>query len=266
MLSKIEEIIKMFKEIDVSEFPHFDKYKKPLEMGLWILRVAKEKLGIRKLTAEQIASIIIEVKETSIKEMSIIKSFNVARGKVHAYKENGQVYYQIMMPGKKHLISQVKKGSMEVSYFEPDKRYTSKRLLSKNLLQNLKGELRIVDPYASERTLDILSNIKNRGVKLLTRVENLRERDRERFLRELHDFKSENPNIEFRNYAGIDIHDRYIISPDFLIILGHSIKDLGSKESFAIKMDNKLNKNIFDAVSDNFNRRWKASDPIPKIS
>lgn len=227
------ELFKKFGEVDTSDFPDFYSYKKPLEKGLLILWVAKEKLGIKRLTAGQIASIIRDVKEISIDANSITKSFNRARDKIHTYHENGEVYFEIMTPGKNHLLSQVRPDSMEVFYFEPDKRYTSKRLLSKNILNNLKGELRIVDPYCSERTLDILKDFKNGHVKFLTRVDNLREKERKRFIRELQDFKSESSNIEFRNYPYTDIHDRYIISSEFLVILGHSIKDLGGKESFA---------------------------------
>ena len=194
---------------------------------------------------------------------SITNSFNNAKGKIHIYKENGQVYYEIMIEGKNHLHSMIKKGSMEILYFEPDKKYTSKRLLSKKILDDLQGELRIVDPYCGERTLDILTNVKNRNVKFLTRIEYLTDKNRKRFLRELEDFKSENPNIEFRNYPGIDIHDRYIISTDSIIILGHSIKDLGKKESFAINLYKQSSKNIFDAMYENFNRRWKKSNPMP---
>ena len=70
-------------------------------------------------------------------------------------------------------------------YFEPDKHYSSKRLLSRNILDNLHNELRIVDPYGGERTLDVLNNLKNKNIKFLTRVENLRDKEKERFLREL---------------------------------------------------------------------------------
>jgi len=167
-----------------------------------------------------------------------------------------------MKLGKNHLISQSGKGSVEVFYFEPDKRYTSKRLLSKNILDNLKGELKIVDPYCGERTLDILNNVKNRVVKFLTNVENLREKKKKLFLRELRDFKSEHPNIEFRNYPYTDIHDRYIISFKRLVILGHSIKDLGGKESFAIVLNKDTNKNIVESLIENFDRRWKSSNTI----
>lgn len=254
------EISKKLAEIDTSDFPDFYNCKKPLERGLWVLWVAKEKLGTKKLSAEQIARIIRDVKEVSCKPISITRSFSKAEDKIHTYKEGEEVYFEIMKLGKNHLISQVKEGSVEVFYFEPDKRYTSKRILSKNILNNLKGELRIVDPYCGERTLDILSNVKNRLVKLLTRVKNLKEKERNRFLRELQDFKSEHLEIEFRNYPHKDIHDRYIISSELLVILGHSIKDLGAKESFAIILNKDTNKNIVEALIENFNRRWKQSD------
>ena len=93
-------------------------------------------------------------------------------------------------------------------------------------------------------------------------MENLREKDKNRFLRELKDFKSEHSKIEFKNYPHKDIHDRYIISSELLVILGHSIKDLGAKESFAIILNKDTNKNIVEALIENFNRRWKQSSML----
>lgn len=254
------EISKKFVEIDTSDFPNFYDYKKPLEMGLWILWVVKEKLGIKRLTAEQIASVIRDAKEISCDSISITRSFNRAKSKLRTYKEGEEVYFEIMKPGKDHLISQVKKGSIEVFYFEPGKPYTSKRLLSKSILDSLKGELKIVDPYCGERTLDILKDVKNRAIRFLTKVGNLRDKDRNRLLRELQDFRLERPNIEFRNYPHADIHDRYIISSNCLVILGHSIKNLGDKESFAIVLNKDASKDIVEALIENFDRRWKQSD------
>lgn len=217
------ELIKQFREVDTSDFPHFHSYQKPLEMGLWVLWVAKGKLGIKRLSAKQIALIIREVEEISIDAKSITKSFNRAGNKIHTYQEDGKVYFEIMKPGKDYLIAPIGKGSMQVFYFEPGKPFTSKRLLSKNILESLKGELRIADPYCGERTLDVLKDVKNSPTMFLTRVENLTEAQRNRFLRELGDFKTENPSIEFRTYPNTDIHDRYIISSDSLVILGSVI-------------------------------------------
>jgi len=246
-----------FSEAETSDLPDFYNYRNPLEMGLWVLWVAKDKIGIKKMTAEQIASIIRDVKEVSIDAKSINCSFTPAKGKVHIYHENGYVYFEIMKAGKNHLLSLIKQGSVEVFYFQPDQKYSTKRTLSKGIMEGLQGKLQIVDPYCSERTLDILRDIKDRTVEFLTRIENLKEKERERFLRELEDFKPECLCIEFRNYPNTDMHDRYIISEKSLVILGHSFKDLGSKESFAIVLDKDRSRNIVEALTENFNRRWK---------
>jgi hypothetical protein len=255
------EVLKKFKKLDTSDFPEFYEYVKPLDRGLWILWVAKEKLDIKKMTSRQIALIIKEVKEININEKSITYSFNATSSeKVCNYEENGEVYFEIMKPGKDYLISQTKEKSINLLYFKPGEHYKSKRLLSKSILTNLKGELSIVDPYCDERTLDILSDIKNKVVRFLTKTDYLQGNKKSRFLRDYKDFKLEHPKIEFKDYPHKDIHDRYIISDNLLVILGHSIKDLGAKESFAIVLYKDKNINISDSLIESFNRRWKQSN------
>jgi len=256
------DIVGKFKTVDTTDFPDFYNYKTPLERGLWILWVAKKKLGIKKLDAEIIATVVRDIKEISTDTKSIANAFKRAKDKIYTYHENNTTLYGIMKPGVEYLLSKVKEDSVQLFHFEPGKRFSSKRVLSRNILTNVPGDLKIVDPYCGERTLDILKDIKDREVRVLTRIENLRDNARKRFLRELEDFKSENQNVEFRDYPQTDIHDRYIISSDFLAILGHSIKDLGNKESFAILLDKNANRNIVEALVENFNRRWKESKTI----
>lgn len=255
-------IVQKFEKTDTSGYPDFYSYQKPLERGLWILWVAKDNLGAKKLTAEEIALIIKDVKEVSSKAISFTNSFNKAKDKIHIYQDSDEVRYEIMKAGKDHLISLKKEEYINLFYFEPEKRYTSKRVLSKDILLGLKGNIKILDPYCGERTLDVLKDQKHPNIKLLTKIDNLRGSNKSRFLRELQDFKSENPNMEFRDYPHTDIHDRYLISSNNLVILGHSIKDLGGKESFAIVLDRTTNKNIFEAMIENFNRRWKQSTAL----
>jgi len=256
------DVVEKFKRADTTDFPDFDNYKAPLERGLWILWVSKDKLEIRKLDAEQIALVIRDVKEISIDAKSIINAFNRAGDKVHAYHEGDATLFEIMKPGKEYLLSRAREGSVQLFYFESGRSFSSKRILSKNILDNLKGELKMVDPYCNERTLDVLRDLRDREIKVLTRIENFREEEKNRFLREIEDFKTENKNIEFRNYPYKDIHDRYTISSEFLAILGHSIKDLGSKESFVILLNRNASKNIVEALNENFDRRWKQSKVI----
>jgi len=253
---------KLFKELgDISEFPDFYKYNTPLERGLWILWVTKEKLDIRKLSAEQIAAIARDALETSINSISITQAFRRAGDKIHVYYENKTKLYEIMKLGKDLLLSN-QVGAIQLYYFEPNKPFTSKRILSKNIMESIKGELEIVDPYCNERTLDILKEIKGRRIKFLTRIENLNEKKKARFLRELGEFKLEYDSMEFRNYPYKDIHDRYIISSDYLVLLGHSIGDLGSKESFAVLLNKNVFRNVAEVLIETFNRRWKQSTTI----
>ncbi|MDD5494224.1 MAG: hypothetical protein PHG36_06105 [Dehalococcoidia bacterium] len=258
-MGDINILIKQFQGIDTSDLPDFYNFEKPLEMGLWILWAAKDKLNMKKLTAEEIALIIRDVREISITSLSISRALARAGTKIHSYHDAEKVYFEIMRPGKEHLRSFTKEGIVEVFYFESNMKYSSKKLLKDNIFSNLKGDLRILDPYCGVRTLDVLRGIKNKTVKFLTNVDHQNKKAIEQFLRELQDFKSENQNIEFRNYPYTDIHDRYVLSPNHLVILGHSIKDLGSKESFAIVLANSANQNIVDAVSENFNSRWQKS-------
>ena len=257
-----KEFITKFREADKSGIVDFIACEKPLDMALRVLCVAKEKLGQRKLTAEQIATTILDVEEISITKNSITNALKRALDKIHRYYENGDTYYEIMKPGKEYLLSLQKSDLVNAFYFEPDSRYTAKRLLKNQVFSNLTGSLKIVDPYCSERTLDVLANLKDRPMRVLTRLENLRDREKGKFVREVADFKTENPNIEFRNYPNADIHDRYIISEDKVTLIGHSIKDLGAKESFAVVLGRENYREIYEALNSNFTSRWNISAAI----
>ncbi|MGD9116735.1 MAG: hypothetical protein PVJ61_06115 [Dehalococcoidia bacterium] len=261
-MGETEEFIQRFRETDKSGIPDFSKCSRPLDMALWVLWVAKDKVGSGKLTVEKIASVIVETQDISASAKSIAGSLNRAGDKVHRYYENGETYFKIMKPGKDYLLSLEKRELVNAFYFEPDSRFPAKRLLANQIFNGLEGDLEIVDPYCGERTLDVLESIKGRHVKFLTRLDNIQGRARQKFVRDLKDFKADNPNIEFRDYPNTDIHDRYIISQSSLVILGHSIKDLGSKESFAVVLDRTASRNIVQALSENFDRRWRQSPPI----
>lgn len=258
MKSSIQE---QFSTIDISDLPRFDDCRSILERALWVLWAAKEKLQKKMLSAEQIACVLRDVQEISIRATSITQALRRAGDRIHSYQQSGEVFYEIMKPGKEYLTSLRTEGEIEVFYFEPDKRYSSKRLLVTNILKMLLGEIRIVDPYFGERTLDVITDVKGSPIKFLTKLENITNANaRNKLLRELKDFKTENADVEFRDYPNRDLHDRYIISPTSLVLLGYSMKDLGAKESFAVVLNKASSKNIYEAVRETFDRRWKESN------
>lgn len=252
-----------FRKVDTSEFTDFYRYKTILEKALWVLWVAKEKMELKVLSAKQIALVIRDVQEVSITERSVANAFGKAGNKIHIHRrKNDSCLFQIMRSGKEFLESKMSNDQIDVFYFEPGNRYSSKRVLTNNLLEKIDGDLGIVDPYCGARTLDVLKSVSNKRIKIITQLAKLRKSQRASFLRELADFKTESNNVEFRDYPLSDIHDRYIISSDSLVILGHSIKDLGSKETFAIVLNNETAKDIVDELKNNFYSRWNASTPL----
>lgn len=247
-----------FRKIDLSEFPDFYLLKKPLEKGLWVLWVAKDKLNIKKLTAEQIVSVIIEVMEIRIDKVSIINSFKRAKDKVYSCKDNEKIYFEIMRPGKDYVKSLMPTKYTNVFYFEPGKPYSNKRLLSNEIFSKLTGEIKIVDPYCDIQTLDLLKDIKSDKIRILTVLGNLKDK-RTRFLRHLNDFKKQFNNLELMDYSSGDMHDRYIIYQDGLVIIGQSLKDLGKKESFVVFLRKEPYRTIYEALNNNFEIKWNAS-------
>ena len=254
-------LIEKFKSLKDLNIPDFSQFDKPLERGLWILFISKEYCSKKKLTCEQISQIILEVMEESVNSKAIKNAFNRTKGKLHIYKEEGNVYFEIMKPGKTYILSRGK-GSIDLFYFKPKNKYSSKRVLSKDVFGKISGDFLMVDPYLSERTLDLLSNISCKSGKILTSLSKLKESRKKVLLREYEDFKNEFPHMEIRDYSPSELHDRYIISCGFFIILGYSIKDLGNKESFAILLDRKFCSDLPESLIATFNRRWKQSKSI----
>jgi len=131
----------------------------------------------------------------------------------------------------------------------------SARLKLGDIFKNLSGQVKICDPYYGIRTLDILDNIPpNVKVQFLTSKTSEAGRKLEGAMK---DFKKERPNIEFRlakKEAGL--HDRFVITNNLILILGHGIKDVGGKESFIIRLDKELVPDIINGSQKSFDVNW----------
>ena len=260
-----EELSQAFAGIDTSDLPDFYALETPLDRALWVLWAAKDGLKETKLTAAQMALLMRDVLEVRVSESSIAHALRRAGDKVHTYRATGRggsAYYQIMKAGKDHLVDKRPEGSVDMLYFEAGKKYSSKRMLSADVIPSLAGNVIAVDPYCGPRTLDVLGSAGGNSVRVLTTVSRSSKSAISALKRELKDFRSEYPNIEFRVYPGKDLHDRYILSSQELVILGHSMKDLGSKESFAIVLSRGMCEDIAKALSDAFEVRWQQSGSL----
>ncbi len=129
------------------------------------------------------------------------------------------------------------------------------------LFEALAGEVLYVDPYFDPNTLD--------------RPACFRSVDKVRFLTSkvedpdgtlnisLEKFRKWHPNVEIRRLAGEELHARYIIAGDRLVMLGHSTKDAGRRESLIADLGSAGRPEMLDDLRQQFDDRWQKATPIP---
>jgi len=80
----------------------------------------------------------------------------------------------------------------------------------------------------------------------------------------MRDFIKERPRTEFRlAQKPNELHDRYVVTGDTLLILGHGLKDIGGKESFIIRLGRDLVPDLIDELNNAFDARWSIGTVIP---
>jgi hypothetical protein len=130
-----------------------------------------------------------------------------------------------------------------------------------SLLNSLTGDIRICDPYYGKGSMNRLDEIRScTSVKFLTHTPDSREKLI--LPTAIAEFVRERPEFVFRKYKGNDLHDRFILSADELMIVGHGLKDLGNKESFVIRLDRSLAGDLIDSVRQSFDQKWANTDPL----
>ncbi|MBS3090296.1 hypothetical protein J4433_00835 [Candidatus Pacearchaeota archaeon] len=145
-----------------------------------------------------------------------------------------------------------KEEEIQVYYFEPERPRTSRKNFI-SILNNIRGDVRICDPYLTNDTLEALEKIKKAKVRFLTfnNKNNIKVSQKD-----LQDFKKENSNIDIKGFSFNHLHDRYILTVDVLYILGHGFS-VRNKESFIIELPIKLVKDLIQSLSATFDMRWK---------
>jgi hypothetical protein len=172
----------------------------------------------------------------------------------------GDLYYRIMTKGRRQIEPYIQTGELSVSYIREGKPRTARKILSQ-ILNSLNGEIRICDPYYGVRSLDAIEMIPD-----ACKVRFLSSQTSEsaaKISNAISDFKKEHANVEIRVFPNPKlIHDRYIISEDNLLILGHGIKDIGNKESFVINIQKEHARDLLSDLKQSFDEKWSSSTAI----
>lgn len=144
--------------------------------------------------------------------------------------------------------------ALSVFFIEAGKPHTAHDELS-SFFEKLQGCVRVCDPYYGVASLYRLALLQNcRSVLFLTKTPDSHERS---FLpASLREYKVEHPEVEFRQCQGREVHDRFVLAEDELILLGHGLKDIGKKESFVVKINKELAGDVIDCVRASFDDKW----------
>jgi hypothetical protein len=157
---------------------------------------------------------------------------------------------------QKHKSEKRENGIIHVT---GDKPWSDRNEKFVNLINQLKGELLIIDPYYGLDTLHLLSKFPQKQIKLITSKLGSDEKE-ELIKKEVVRFKKEFKNINVKIYPKFyELHDRYIISENYFVIIGHGLKDLGNKECFMIAMPVEKVRDIVLSLKEKFEEKWALS-------
>lgn len=232
-----------------------DSDSSPRILAFLILYIARKQFNTESLSAEHIIA-YLESAGVAATKKSIGRALAGAKGFVtRSINDDGDVFYRLMIKGEREAEKILASGG-DVSVFriESDTPRQARRKLGE-VLKSLKGTVRICDPFYGIGTLDSLDFLpKNCEVRFLTQKTNEPTRKISGALR---DFHKEKNKTEFRIAPKTaKLHDRYILTENEILILGHGLKDIGNKESFIIVLDKNLIPDLINEMVDFFDKEW----------
>lgn len=264
---RIETLVATLRKIDLSAYPNIHELKCPLDQVLLALWIIDEKFpSLKYFPADAIPEILADVFRVSMSVAVVKKALAQSNGKAHPKQSGGETLYRIMEKGIAHLKNISGEGKLQVYRIDGKTPRQDKQFLA-DVLKSSKSEIKIIDPYFGSRTLDNLEKLDfGKPIKLLTeKIQLERNQSSSAFNTDLSDFKTNHNKFEVRKFPNNpkELHDRYILTKNSLIIVGHGIKDIGGKESFILTFEGKnVDTDILTDLHRKFDERWNNSTPL----
>ena len=246
-----------------NSYPDFDICKKPMDSGLLILAILKKDLGLDETYFTSIdISEMIKLRGYVVKPKQITNAFCRSSTKIDKKTTGTTLSYMIMEPGIKYLHRLKNTDGIQTIYLDGTKQWTDYKQFSE-LIKETKGDVKVLDKFYSKDSLDTLSEFdKSRKIKFLTAKSSNTDKT-DKFCAELKKFKHEFKKFEIRTYSKkYELHDRYIITSNFLILLGRGLQDIGANESFVVVFKTNAIKDIKSILESKFDERWNKSDNL----
>jgi hypothetical protein len=253
-------LLDTFRSLDADLKASLAEIQSPLLLSFSALDIAENLAGVERLSAEHITA-CLEAAGIAVSKKSVLQALAKAGSRVSKYRSaDGEILYRLMIRGKKEIENILSKEMIRVVRIESGQPRTGRLHLGEELSQ-LKDIVRICDPYYGVRTLDSLEHIpKACRIRFLTAKTS---EDHRKLQAAIKDFVKENPRTEFRLTKNpSQLHDRYVLTDNILLILGHGLKDIGGKESFIIRLDKNVVSDLIREMTCSFDTQWSTGTPL----
>lgn len=253
------EIFEKFRTVETEVKQTLSKITSPLKLGLCVLTLAQDRFGVEYLSLNEIIESLDRL-GVAVNRIRLVRALAGAGNRIRRVEVKGVTKYKVMTVGRQGVEDIISITGPQVVYMEGDKPRTARKKL-KDIIATMRGTIRICDPYYGVRTLDILELFPSRcDIRFLTAKTTEKSA---KIKSAISDFKKEYPKVEIRIYPrDRELHDRYVIAGNRLLIIGHGIKDIGNKESFIIQVDSTYAGDLIRMLLNIFDQRWSSSSPL----
>ncbi len=228
-------LLQTFRDLDLRVKNSLANEESPLRLALAALSIAHDDAKQEHVSLDELHE-ALEAADVAVGRSSLAKGIGRAGKRVTRRNVDGEIQYRLALKGRPEAEKVLGAGDIDLIYIDGA-------------------------TYYGVRSLDGLELIPTK-----VRVRFLTARTNEsatKWAGALKDFKKERPNVELRVAARPqDLHDRYVLSDDKILIIGHGLKDIGGKESFVIVLPRTLASDLLGDVQRSFDQKWANATSI----
>ncbi len=242
----------------IRRLPQVESCDTPLLKCLWGLKAAKLSDGYPEfLTASAISELLLR-SDVSLNSVRVQRALARAGDAVARKGKGKDTEFRIVGQGEGFLEERAGNQGPLTLYVTGKAPWSDRRFVVKEAMKKANGDVRILDKYFGMESLDFLQDFqKHRRIRFLTTHPS---KNLGHLQREVARFKKEFPNTEFKAYpVPHELHDRYVLFDKEVWFVGHGIKDIGSKESFVVLLQDPFGKDIRKTLFESFEGRWAKS-------
>ena len=217
---------------------------------MWVLHVAKEHLDEAWLTAPQISTVLRDTFGINISRQRVYGLVAADKIMVAQKTVDGRHLFQVMKAG-----SDVVAATRSVVFVEPAAALSRLRVVQ-DMFGELRDDVRVCDPYVDGATLDMLAHLdRAASIKLLS----VNIKDKGGIVRDTKAFIAEHGKpLEIRLGPKGQLHDRYVIHDDGMLLVGTSLNSIGLKQSFVVALGEVLRASVLRSFAD----AWNKGQPV----